>query len=385
MNPPHGAQVARYRTFIRDRDAALERIHFNAQLATSDTLAQFLGWVLLHIGNAYPDLEKMPARSSRRYRHLRDSLELMARSAALNMTQTIQRLRANSYVLSRVGETEALARAAVRPMQYTVRPEDVSRETSRPANAGGDLEARVELYLSRIVSKALDKLSVQLLVGMPRDAALKRIASGFPTRTLQKRPSNTLKDIKAREASSDDPFGRDFVPKDPGSIDDPLKEPEPLTTGFVSDQEWDDMVDAYKDEFVPTGRDPLTVVGLKPDDLGGEGQPMYGWELEQDVTDEFVTSVREGQVAAAKEQGIMDFIWIAVLDNRTDECCAWRDGLTSSEIQTALKEGDHAGDECRALVPPAHFNCRCTISPALDNVPDQGSPDTQSFEEWLIQ
>ena len=90
---------------------------------------------------------------------------------------------------------------------------------------------------------------------------------------------------------------------------------------------------------------------------------------------------------AAQENGITDFVWIAVVDDKTDLCCLWRDGLLTSEIQAKLSE--HADDDAGCdlggdgLVPPLHFNCRCSIAPATDAVPKKPDVDYQSFDQWL--
>lgn len=109
----------------------------------------------------------------------------------------------------------------------------------------------------------------------------------------------------------------------------------------------------------------------------------YEWELEKLVTEEFVQAVREGQVDAAKEMGVKDFIWIAVIDDRTDECCAKRDGLLVSEIKERLST-EWQDDDCAAHVPPAHPNCRCTIAPVLTEEPVSEGISTKDFDEWLL-
>jgi len=118
-----------------------------------------------------------------------------------------------------------------------------------------------------------------------------------------------------------------------------------------------------------------------------EKDTWYVWEFERDLTNEFVKSVRTGQIAAANENGITDFVWIAVIDSKTDECCQWRDGLLISEIRERL--GDHRDEDeaCNIegdnLTPPIHFNCRCTLAPAAENIPDKPDTGAKSFDEWL--
>jgi hypothetical protein len=139
------------------------------------------------------------------------------------------------------------------------------------------------------------------------------------------------------------------------------------------------MVADYTDEYIPETRAPEFVYDVKQD--SGEYEEWYGWEIEQEITNDFVTSVREGQETAAKENGVTDFVWIALLDSVTDDCCRWRHAKTSQEIIDELKD-KHADDECKAVVPPAHFNCRCDLAPMVD-MPDEPPPDFGEFDKWL--
>jgi hypothetical protein len=144
----------------------------------------------------------------------------------------------------------------------------------------------------------------------------------------------------------------------------------------VDEATWNDMLDAYKNEYVPKTRGPEFVVG-DPEVTGKD--TWYGWEFERDMTNEFVQSVRDGSVDAATENGITDFVWIAIVDNVTcDDCCDGHgcvdlDGMLTSEI-----EKEYGDASC-----PAHFNCRCTLAPATDDLPDKPDDGAKDFEDWL--
>jgi hypothetical protein len=115
----------------------------------------------------------------------------------------------------------------------------------------------------------------------------------------------------------------------------------------------------------------------------GEEKERYTWEVEQELTEDFVQSVRSGEQEAAKAQGINDFMWIAILDKATDECCALRDGHSSSEIEDMLDQGKLDSEDCDAIVAPGHFNCRCQSAPMTDDLPERVEIDYGSFDDWL--
>ena len=144
--------------------------------------------------------------------------------------------------------------------------------------------------------------------------------------------------------------------------------------GFIDEAVWNEMVEFYKKEYVPTYQFRIP--------KGAEDYWYKDFELEQDLTHDFVKSVRDGTLAAAKENGITDMMWIAVIDAKTDECCTWRHGLSSSEIEDQLK-GEHSDDDCEEIVPPAHYYCRCTIAPMVDSMSEAPESNQKEFDEWL--
>jgi len=151
-----------------------------------------------------------------------------------------------------------------------------------------------------------------------------------------------------------------------------------LAQGFMDEELWNQLLEEYLTDYVPQYREPKMIFDVE---VGGDTEEWYGWEIEQYVTHDFVDRVRKGQDEAAKQNGITDFMWIAVIDDKTDECCAWRDGLTSAQIEAKLPQ--HKDDDCDAIVPPAHFNCRCTVAPMLDTMTDEPTVNVTEFEEWL--
>jgi hypothetical protein len=170
--------------------------------------------------------------------------------------------------------------------------------------------------------------------------------------------------------------------------DKPIK--TDIAIDHIDENAWADMVDAYKDEYIPKWRAPEYIVDIPVTDptMTATGEEVwYAWEFERDLTNEFVKSVRDGQVDGANQAGITDFVWVAIIDSATDACCRWRDGLLISEIEKQLDEHKDDDEECDldddGLTPPLHFSCRCTLAPATDNIPDKPNADTKDFEEWL--
>jgi SPP1 gp7 family putative phage head morphogenesis protein len=141
---------------------------------------------------------------------------------------------------------------------------------------------------------------------------------------------------------------------------------------LTNDEDWELAVSAYKDTELPASRFDQEAMYDE-----SAGYMRYNWEIEQDLTDDFVSQVRDGQVQAANDLGIEEFVWGAIIDNKTcEECCLPRNGKTTSEIE---KMG---GGDCDGTVPPLHPNCRCDIAPVASTDEVDG-PDWKSFEEWL--
>ena len=160
---------------------------------------------------------------------------------------------------------------------------------------------------------------------------------------------------------------------------------------FLDSETWDGIVNDYAADYGQVNRSPEGITDAvnpfndEPITDSLQTRYYYEWEIERDATHDFVKLVRDGQVDAAKENGITDFIWIAILDDRTcEKCCEWRNGLSSSMIEKRLKEDAELEDACDAIVPPAHFNCRCTVAPMTDDLEVYDISQTEKeFDQWL--
>ena len=288
--------------------------------------------------------------------------------AAIQTEEMARRLRGPAYLLAHAGEAEALARALGK---VQVSHAKVKEHKLKDAPSGGSLESRIILYFDRLARKVQDALQLSRTLGDDMTGTEVRVKKAFPKkRKVQSTPALTHRKLK----ESADGLGQNqlqHIPK--------------MSVGVTDDDMWDDIVTDYESTELPDDifkRGP-TDKTLYYDVTTEETSERYTWEVEQEITEDFVRSVRSGKIDAATENGIEDFMWIAVIDKVTDECCAARDGFSSSEIENMLEDGKLDEDECDAIVAPGHFNCRCKSAPMTDDLPERINIDYGSFSDWL--
>lgn len=311
-------------------------------------------------------------------KHRRDDFERRLSSwfeIAIQQTLAlIVGLRRTTYMLTYMGQAEAMGRAWGRETKASMSHDELRLVLHRDPIGGGSLHARIELSYHRLLRDVVDAFQLSQVMESPTDEVLSRIARAFPSkRKLPKRMAKLTEADKKAPKEKLDELG------------------EPIVIGvdvgdgfshFVSEQEWDAAVEDYTADYVPRGRGPYDEVF----DTGPEGEDLsrYHWEIEQEVTDDFVQSVRSGDVDAANENGVNDLIWISIIDRKTCEhCCMPRDGYTSKEIEEMLANGDLDASECDAIVPPGHRFCRCRSGAATDDLPEKVPPDFGSWDQWL--
>lgn len=274
-----------------------------------------------------------------------------------------EQLRRHAYLLAYTGEAEAIGRTLNSHGKVHITKQDLDSLYTEDSYAGGSTASRITLILKKLEQRLLNAVHLSAIRGESSQDMMKRVLRVLPPSKTMTKPQRVLK--------------KPIVEADRKN---PAVDPDKMV-GFVDEQEWQDMLDAYHDEFVPKWRGPDAEFNIGATGSSGETK-VYAWEMEQILTQDFVYQVRLGQVDASKENGIIDFVWIAVLDDKTDDCCEWRDGLLTSEIDQQLKSS-HKDDDCVAIVPPAHFNCRCTLAPATENLPEQEPSNYGEFDEWL--
>lgn len=279
----------------------------------------------------------------------------------------IKQMRASVYALSYAGHAEAIGRGTGKETTASLSKSDVQDEKSRESLRGGDILARIELAFHRLLRDIIDAYQLSQVLESPPEEVLARIDRAFPaTKKIPKRAKMT----RMTEAAK----------KKPDEYD--------ISAGVIDPETWDQAVSDYTDEYLPFGRSPDDKVFYPVDyasDLDQDTVQGYQWELEQEVMNDFVQSVRNGEDDAANDNGITDMMWIAIIDSKTDECCSLRDGLSTKEIQGKLDNGDYMGD-CDAVNAPAHFNCRCRMSPMTEALAQSGEqPQYADFDSWLQQ
>lgn len=357
------SESPRYEAFIKQRDTALDDMlykHLNVFDRALDRLkervASQYALMSVQIPNPTPFfLKKLADEFEKRIAHEMAEIETV-------LTVTIHRLRSNVFTISMAAEAEAIGRATGKTARYKIDKDLIAKQRRNQMASGGTVEQRVWIALERLKQKILDAYRMAIMLEESPQETLERLMKAFPPTTTLRRPRRVLKHPSLKER--DRPLDVDV--------------PEPQALGVIDPEAWDQAVDDYLAEEVPfyVGRSARVA-----DDFYNEHE-RYQWELEQEVTHDFVAQVRSGSIDAARENGITDFMWVAVIDARTDECCRVRDGLSTTEIEKRLADGKIDEGDCEAVVPPAHFNCRCRVSPMAD-LPSDTPPDFGSFDEWL--
>lgn len=351
----------RYRSFVKDRDLALERIHQHMLIDLSRILY-----------NGLQQIEHLTASLALRSHgglamihtlgaHYENGVKEILTQVWRPLVMRIQSMRKAAFILTYASEQEAIGRATQRSNRVS-RAEfkmKLRQAINQPTLLDQKLEARVWVDLMRLRHRIIQAFELALIQELKPNEIVAAVTAKFPKAKKYKRPPRALTPLReAAKVQAD---------KDIYQFD------------FVDDTDWDDMVDSYTEtELQPNRFDNVTQYN-DPDD---SQTAYYSWELEQDATDDFVNSVRDGQVEAATDLGVKDFVWIAVIDDKTDTCCLKRHGKTTSEIEDMLDSGQLDPDDCDASTPPAHFNCRCQIGPVASTDEVEG-PDWESFNDWL--
>lgn len=370
-----------YKRWVKQRDVALEVLHKKAQLNSSRVMIGVLNNVTMLAKSQWHALHNPVGHHSIDQFDLQ--LKQMLRDAAGQLYGQTVSLRRKSYLLAKASEAEIIAQLASPNKRVTARitAADLHRLGTAKSFAGGDLHHRITYYMDKLRRKIVSMAQASALTSeSPEDFAF-MVARAYPRASRFLRPKRILKPKLMESDSMLDQFRNQHDPDATLNLDD---DGEDKAIDQIDEPEWLNMVNDYKTEYVPDSR----AGGMAAEQvITDQGDQIYAWEFERDLTNEFVDAVRNGQIDAANENGITDFVWIAVVDAATDACCLWRDGLLVSEIQDQLGDHQDEDESCdvggEGLTPPLHFNCRCTLAPATENVPDKPDDGSKDFETWL--
>jgi hypothetical protein len=321
----------KYKNFIQDRDKALEQININAQTDISriwfnafEAITGFVSHMAIRKVLAVHQLAVIS-------KYFEGFIEGEFDKIRPTLLARIERMRNATSTLTYISELEAIARAT-KKTKTTPKYYD-----SKDVPQGIDWLKRLWIISNSMKFKILQAFNKAIVAEKSPEEIVEAVKSTYPEVKQFKLPPRALKPL--REA-------------------DKKKEEEKLEfsfyNDFVSDADWNLAVDAYTSTELLRSRFDYSGAEYDPE----AGYRRYGWELEQDLTDDFVQQVRDGQVEAANDLGVKEFIWVSIIDNKTcDECCLPRNGKTTSEIEEMLDNGGLNADECDAVTPPAHANC----------------------------
>lgn len=353
----------RYVSFLQQRDAGLEqllakyhheisKIIATLRLRACETAAHMM----------MPSAHQLTLKRNRELfeQRLRPVFEM----AVHRTTALLKSLRRTTYVISAVGGSEAIYRATGKRTKLKLAREHIDSHHDKEMPLGGSTQARVDLAYSRLLRDVVDAFQSSQVQDSTPTEAIERIGRMFPVEQKLKRPKRVM--AKMREAD-----------KPKIDIRDPADEFD-----FFTQEEWDAAVADYLDEYVPNDRAPNSSVFVSAGEDTSEFT-VYNWQVEKEMTDDFIDSVRNGEDEAAKQAGIEDFQWIAIVDSKTDQCCFTRDGLTVTEIEEKLDNGDLDAELCDATAAPAHPYCRCRMAPMVAELPDETPADLGGFDDWL--
>ena len=344
---------------------------------------------------AYPRIMKA-FNKKRDLRHFEDEIDHVFDGLSGSIVQEILSLRRKTYLFTVVSEHRAIQDQLGTNTSPKIDQLDINGAITR--NFDGDVNPiqKIEHELRKVRRAIIAQFELALIQDRPLDEAMGMVYRAMPKR--KPRPTkHNLKRVKATEAGFKKKTTFGFVDDTPPEFDSSTGVSINLNPNgdvkakdWVFDQDtWDALIKDYEQTYIPIDRGPNNIVDMTDPRTGDlfarenyESDEVYGWQIERDVTHDFVQQVRDGQVDAANENGINDFVVIAILDDKVCESCcddygcADFDGKLVSEVEEMTK-GEYD-------TPPYHFNCRCSLAPAEK---DMGFVDeTESkreFDEWL--
>lgn len=355
----------KYKKFTQDRNKALEQINLNAQLDISRITHEALDRVTGYLSR----ISLLRDINASAVQILSDDINAVIskifQTTIFEISNRMMNMRKHTFIITYLAELEAIARATKKTTSVSLHhfKLKIEHQKKRDTLVGKGLQTRIWQIFFRLNQDITDRFMKAVIIGLSPADIVKSAMQAYPEIKGYKLPPRAIKPI--READSDNP-------------DKPDKEFD-FYFGLTNDSDWDMAVQAYKDTELPMSRFDFEGASQDPE----AGYFKYQWELDQEVSDDFVQQVRDGQVSAATDMGIKEFVWVAIIDNKTcEECCYPRNGKTTTEIEKMLANGELDKHHCDARVPPAHPYCRCDIGP-VGNVDEVEGPNWKNFDDWL--
>lgn len=340
-----------YRAFVNKRNAALEQ----ALLTMRGKLARLHAQFQSDVVTALRSLLTSYSSDVKSFVDYSAAQRILSEIAPIQRTVSeIIRFRMFAYLMASRSESEAVSMATGNTIHGIITKDELMAVASSAMGSVSDVRQSVKYSYDKLSRRIMDAFQIGTLMGEPSEDVLDRVKNAMPKAVARTR----IKKLQRVKREAD------------------IK----IKTDFFDDNMWRSLVANYIEEL-PIDRSPAGKLDAPMTTADGEIL-FYDWELEKSITEDFVDKVRKGQDAGARRAGIKDFIWVAILDDRTDECCIKRDGLLVSEIERKLKTS-WKSDDCKASVPPAHFNCRCDIVPVDESLPDRPPDGREDFDEWL--
>ena len=345
-----------YRNWVEQTDRALEAVHRRCQQEIADiSRRSFLNIVnavsasMRRVGgdNRFTSAGRAHMQSAQKY------VDSEFEHLAIQICGPIARMQRRVLILKFSSELEVYAR--LKGTTFSGNPPD--------APDLAPIFSRVHAALFRLGGKLKDEIERGYVLAKTPEEIIDSVKAKFPKPRRYKVPPRELKPFREVETVWENKH--------------PLAQ---ASLSFVTDAEWEDVVDAYKDVFVPQFRGPEYVFDREIGEP--ELEEWFGWEIEQEVADDFVDQVRNGMIPAAEAAGITDLMWIAIIDDKTRPEHRAKHGLTSREIQAKL-DNEWADFDDQSIVPPGGFNCRCRAAPYDSEMPDAPEFHYEDIDSWL--
>lgn len=381
----------RYRDFIHKRNEALEKLLNNSRTRlnniTDDLLIKIIEKIKIH----YPNMLLSGGLDIVRNKQFENDIDHLIRSKTMVFYEEQMSLRKKSYMLGYIGQVEATTRVTGKTPKMKLDQGSINQIVGEKNPDGSNSLAKIFFVLNKLKRNVINKVELCAVKGESIESAVFQAYKTFPRKkkTPKKPPLKRLVPMKESIGMKKRPS----MNGDTASMISLDSASENMSWVF-DDQTWGEVVNDYLTDVGPIDRSPESMFDIKD----AEGIPVgrveltndeviYGWEIERDITNDFVSSVRAADKAGASINGISDFVVIAIIDDRTCEHCCGDvgcvdfDGLTTAEVEK-LTKGEQSA-------PPYHFNCRCSLAPydksiekaaAAEELPN----DLKGFDKWIM-